>query len=182
MQGAFAMHMQMLALCKTRAIEVRSSDNLDKIDALVIPGGESTAIRKMLKNSGMLDNLRGKIAAGLPVFGTCAGMIVLANAEPDGAPSPFGLLDVHVDRNGYGRQVASFEGMIKVNNEQEEKLGVFIRAPRITSIGEQVEVLATYNAEPVAVRQDNLLAATFHPELTDDPWLHQVFIERMIGK
>lgn len=176
MQGAFAEHVGALRACGARTLEVRTEEDLAHVDGIVIPGGESTAIRKALDRAGLLEPLRAAIEDGLPAFGTCAGMIVLADTDPDGAPPCFGLLDVEVARNGFGRQVHSFETMV-VGDDGRQHHGVFIRAPRITRVGDAVEVLARLGSEPVAVRQGGLLAASFHPELTGDTWLHQELVE-----
>lgn len=181
MQGAFAEHVRALRECGVEAIEVRTLEQLDACDAIVIPGGESTAIRMALDRAGLLEPLRARIANGLPAFGTCAGMIVLADAEPDGAPACFGLLDIDVARNGWGRQVSSAEVAIAFDDGARAS-SVFIRAPRITRVGDDVAVVAriasgSAEGEPVAVRQGRLLAAAFHPELTADRTLHQRFVD-----
>lgn len=181
MQGAFAEHVRALRECGAEAFEVRTREQLDGCDAIVLPGGESTAIRKALDRCGLLEPLRTCIAGGLPAFGTCAGMIVLADTDPDGAPPCFGLLDVDVARNGWGRQVNSAEVEISFDGG-ERSSAVFIRAPRITRAGADVQVVARIAdgdaaGEPVAVRQGHLLAAAFHPELTADRTLHARFVQ-----
>lgn len=185
MQGAFAEHVRALRECGADAFEVRTVEQLVACDALVLPGGESIAIRKALDRCDLLAPLRERIAEGLPTFGTCAGMIVLADEQPGahraGAPSCFGLLDVDVERNGWGRQVNSAEVEIAFEGGRRSS-AVFIRAPRITRLGEGVEVLARIasgpsEGEPVAVRHGHLLAAAFHPELTADRTLHERFVE-----
>ncbi len=180
MQGAFAEHVRALRECGADAFEVRTVEQLDTCDAIVLPGGESTAIRKALDRCELLVPLRERIAGGLPAFGTCAGMIVLADTEPDGAPPCFGLLDVDVARNGWGRQVQSAEVEIAFRDGRRSS-AVFIRAPRITRLGEGVDVAAhivggSADGEPVALRQGHLLAAAFHPELTGDRTLHEQFV------
>ena len=160
---------------------MRTPAQLDEVEAIVIPGGESTAIRKALDRCGLLEPLRARVAAGMPALGTCAGLIVLADAPPDGAPPCFGLLDVDVERNGFGRQVHSFEADV-VARRTGTVHGVFIRAPRITRVGDGVEVVGriadgAHAGEPVAVRQGHLLGATFHPELTGDRALHRMLVE-----
>ncbi|MCW2960194.1 MAG: glutamine amidotransferase [Thermoleophilia bacterium] len=188
MQGAFARHVAVLQERGVRASEVRTPAELAAVDALVIPGGESTAIRKALDRGELLEPLRERLASGMPAFGTCAGLIVLAHAAEDGAPETYGALDVDVARNGFGRQVHSFEGSVDMSGGDLGDLdggrlsGVFIRAPRITRLGDDVTVLGRlaggeHDGEPVVVRQGNLLGATFHPELTDDPALHARFVE-----
>jgi 5'-phosphate synthase pdxT subunit len=181
MQGAFAEHARALeAGGVVRAVEVRTAEQLDAVEGIVIPGGESTAIRKALDRARLLEPLRARVGDGLPALGTCAGLIVLADTDPDGAPACFGVLDVRVDRNGYGRQVHSFEADVREPDGTSHH-GVFIRAPRIARIGDEVEVLASYGDEPVAVRQGNIFAATFHPELTDDHWLHEAFAQAVVA-
>lgn len=176
MQGAFAEHARAVRACGAAAVEVRTATQLAHVDAIIIPGGESTAIRKALDRAELLEPLRERVVEGLPAMGTCAGLIVLADTAPDGAPACLGVLDVEVERNGFGRQVHSFESPVRVLADGSDHHGVFIRAPRITRVGTDVEVLATLRAEPVAVRSGTLFGATFHPELTDDRWLHEQFV------
>lgn len=180
MQGAFAEHVRMLAACGAEAFEVRTPSELERADAIVLPGGESTAIRKALDRCALLEPLRARVAGGMPAFGTCAGMIVLADAAPDGAPPCLRVLDVDVARNGFGSQVHSFEQDV-VLDDGHVMPGVFIRAPRIVRVGSTVEVIGriaagVHEGEPVVVRQGALLAATFHPELTGDATLHGRFV------
>jgi 5'-phosphate synthase pdxT subunit len=180
MQGAFVEHVRMLQACGADAFEVRTVAELERTDAIVLPGGESTAIRKALDRCELLEPLRERIAGGMPAFGTCAGMIVLADTEPDGAPPCFDVLDVDVARNGFGRQVHSFEAGVLLDDGSTMP-GVFIRAPRIERVGEGVEVLGRiaggdHDGEPVVVAQGTLLAASFHPELTSDASLHARFV------
>jgi len=189
MQGAFAEHVRALeeSAPGVTAVEVRTLAQLDRLDGIVIPGGESTAIRKALDRCGLLTPLRDRIAAGLPSFGTCAGMIVLADAPLDGAPPCFGLLDIDVVRNGFGRQGSSAEELVDLVEPDafgaaHTMRGVFIRAPRITRVGETVRVLATLRGEPVIVRQGTMLAASFHPELTSDRTLHRAFVELVVAR
>ena len=180
MQGAFAEHVRALEACGVEAVEVRTATQLDDCDGIVIPGGESTAIRKALDRCDLLEPLRERIAGGLPAFGTCAGMVVLADAAPDGAPPCLGLLDVDVARNGFGRQVHSAELTVEFD-DGTQVTAPFIRAPRITRVGDDVSIVARLltgpdAGEPVAVAQDRLLAAAFHPELTHDRTLHRRFV------
>lgn len=181
MQGAFAEHVQALREVGADAFEVRTASELARCQAIVLPGGESTAIRKALDRCGLLEPLRSSIADGLPAFGTCAGMIVLADTAPDGAPPCFGLLEVEVERNGWGRQVHSAEVPVSFA-DGARTTATFIRAPRIRQLGTGVEVVARISGgdadgEPVAVRQGTLLAASFHPELTQDRTLHRAFVQ-----
>jgi 5'-phosphate synthase pdxT subunit len=180
MQGAFAEHVRMLEVCGVEAIEVRTTNELDAVDAIVFPGGESTAIRKALDRCGLLEPLRARIVEGMPAFGTCAGMIVLADTAPDGAPPCLDLLDIDVERNGFGRQVRSFEQDVQLTDGTTMP-GVFIRAPRIERVGADAEILGRiahgeHEGEPVVVAQGTLLAASFHPELTSDASLHERFV------
>ena len=146
---------------------MRLPGQLEGLDGLVIPGGESTAIMRLIRLYGLEEAIR-EFAA--PVFGTCAGMILLDRAH-------LGLVDVDVERNGYGRQVASFEADLPLDGEEEPLRGVFIRAPRVTDAGADVEVLASYDGVPVLLRQGRFLVASFHPELTDDTRVHERFLE-----
>ena len=182
LQGDVREHRAALAELGCRTSGVRTEADLDGLDAIVLPGGESTAISHLLVTSGRERPLRERLEAGLPAFGTCAGLVLLATTITDGRSDQcgFGLLDVAVRRNGYGRQADSFEGTCVVEGVGEVPT-VFIRAPRITSVGESVEVLATIDVgdgeHPVLVRHGQLLGASFHPELTDDRRVHQLFVE-----
>jgi pyridoxal 5'-phosphate synthase pdxT subunit len=182
LQGDVREHRRALADLGCDAVSVRSAADLDSVNAIVLPGGESTAISHLLVTSGLEAPLRERLEAGLPAFGTCAGLVLLAAAVTDGRGDQhaFGLLDVEVRRNGYGRQVASFESSCEVLGLGHVPT-VFIRAPRITSTGPDVEVLATTDVgdgpHPVLVRQGSVLGASFHPELTDDRRVHRLFLE-----
>jgi 5'-phosphate synthase pdxT subunit len=165
---------------------VRVPDDLDGLAGLIIPGGESTTLSLLLESSGLFDPLDRAFRSGLPVLGTCAGMILLAGDVLDGRPDQrrFGAIDLTVRRNGYGRQVASFESDVAVDGLGTEPLhAVFIRAPRVERVGTGVEVLARLSrggddrSEPVVCRQDRVLVTSFHPELTGDHRLHQLFVE-----
>jgi 5'-phosphate synthase pdxT subunit len=162
-----------------KATEVRTPDQLATVDALVMPGGESTTMSNLLGSTELFDPIAERLAGGMPVFGTCAGMILLADKILDGREDQrhFGLLDITVRRNGYGRQVDSFETGLELVGDTEPFRGVFIRAPRVEAIGPDVDVLASYDGDPVLVCQDQLLAACFHPELTDDTRLHARFVD-----
>ena len=178
LQGAFASHVRALTELDVPTREVRTPEHLDGVDALVIPGGESTTISKLLVSTGLHAPISERLATGLPVFGTCAGMILLADDVLDGRPDQigFGVLDIAVRRNGYGRQVDSFETDVAVDGLDEPFHAVFIRAPKVESVGSDVEILAAHDGVPVLVRRDRVLAASFHPELTDDTRLHQLFL------
>ena len=166
----------MLRDAGAEVVEVRRPQELDGLDGLVLPGGESTAIGRLVRLAGLEESLR---AFRGPVFGTCAGLILLAREASDGLPGQplLGLLDVAVRRNGYGRQVASFEADLGLAGEAAPLRGVFIRAPRITERGPGVEVLAELDGDPVLVREGRILAASFHPELAGDPRVHERFLE-----
>jgi 5'-phosphate synthase pdxT subunit len=180
-QGAFREHRLVLERCGAVVREVRCRQDLEGLDGLVIPGGESTAISCLLLRGDLFETLREKVAGGLATYGTCAGMILLAKEVVGGVPKPLGLMDIVVRRNAYGRQVDSFEAELVVPVLGPEPLpAVFIRAPYIEKVGDGVEVLATYDGRPVLARQGNCLVSSFHPELTDDPRLHQYFLN-MIG-
>ncbi len=167
LQGAFREHARMLRAAGADAVEVRLPEQLDGLDGLVIPGGESTTILKLASLYGLDEAIRGFAA---PVFGTCAGMILLDRDH-------LGLADLVVDRNAYGRQVASFEADLELEGEERPFRGVFIRAPRVRDVGPQVEVLAELDGEPVLLRDGRVLVAAFHPELTDDARIHRQFLD-----
>ena len=176
LQGAFAAHSDCLASIGVQSIEVRNPEQLSSVDALLMPGGESSTMSQLLESSGLFDPIATRIADGMPVFGTCAGMILLASEILDGRSDQrsFSAIDISVRRNAFGRQVDSFEATI--NSSVGDFHGVFIRAPRIERVGDQVEVLGSINDEPVLVRQGNVLAASFHPELSNDARLHEYFV------
>lgn len=182
LQGAFREHVKALSALDAMPAELRQLKDLSGISALVIPGGESTTIGKLLLELGMLDPLREKIRAGMPVFGTCAGLILLSK-DIEGSSQPrLGVLDVKVRRNAFGRQVDSFEADLPITGLDPEPFpAVFIRAPVIIDLGEHVQPLAHIledgEERPVAVRQNNILAASFHPELTPDLRLHRYFLK-----
>ena len=166
-QGNFREHAAMLRRLGADVVEVRKPEQLDGIDGLVIPGGESTTFMRLMRLYGLEEAVR---QFGGPVFGTCAGMIVLDREH-------LGLVDLTVERNAYGRQVASFEADLALEGEDEPLRGVFIRAPRVREVGPEVEVLAELDGEPVLVRDGRFLVASFHPELTDDTRIHERFLE-----
>lgn len=178
LQGAFREHINALQRLGADAVEVRTPAELAEVDGIMLPGGESTTMDLLLGSSGLREPLAAAVAAGTPVFGTCAGLILLARDIEDGVEGQRTLqaLDVTALRNGYGRQVMSFEGPVTLAAGGADMIGVFIRAPRITRVGDNVEILARLGDEPVAVRSGSIMAATFHPELTDDDRLHEVFL------
>jgi 5'-phosphate synthase pdxT subunit len=168
-QGGFAPHLQLLSALGHRAVPVRHASELAALDGLVLPGGESTVQLRFLEASGMVPALDAFARSGKPVLATCAGLILAARRVTHPTQRSFGWLDVEVSRNGWGRQLDSFEA-----RSDEGRLPLlFIRAPRITAVGEGVDVVATFAAEPIAVRQGNVLGATFHPELLGDATLHR---------
>jgi pyridoxal 5'-phosphate synthase pdxT subunit len=179
LQGDFREHGFMLAALGATPVEVRTAEDLAGVDCLAIPGGESTAITKLARAHGLVGPIRERAAGGMPILGTCAGMIVMAR-RVDGGEALLDLLDVTVERNAYGRQVDSFETDVEVASVGTVR-AVFIRAPRIREVGGGVEVLAAIDGEPVVVRQRNLLAAAFHPEMAGDPRLHGKLLEMADG-
>jgi len=168
-QGNVREHAAMLRRLGADVVEVRKPEQLAGLDGLVVPGGESTTFMRLMRLYGLDEALRTFAA---PVFGTCAGMIVLDRAHLD-------LMDLEVDRNAYGRQVASFEAELQLAGDEEPLRGVFIRAPRVRDHGPKVEVLAEHEGEPVLLRQGRFLVASFHPELTEDTRVHELFLERV---
>jgi len=183
LQGAFAAHQQRLAELGVATRQVRTPGDLAGIRALVMPGGESTTMSMLLESSGLFDPLAAALDDGLAVFGTCAGMILLAAEVLDGRPDQrsFGTVHIAVRRNGYGRQLDSFETDVVVRGlpDSEPFHGVFIRAPRVETVGAAVEVLAEHEGVPVLVRQGSILVASFHPELTPDHRLHELFLAHL---
>jgi 5'-phosphate synthase pdxT subunit len=180
LQGAFAEHMALLRRLGAEAVPIRLPEHLDGIDGLIIPGGESTTIGKLAVTYGLLDGLRAFVAAGRPVYGTCAGLIMLARTLDQGQEQPLlGGMEITVRRNAFGRQVQSFEQLLDIPalGEGAQFPAVFIRAPLITEVGPEVEVLAGLpNGGIVAVRQGHLLATAFHPELSGDGRIHDLFL------
>ncbi len=156
---------------------MRSTDELGELDGLIIPGGESTAIARLARRHGLLEPLADAIASGLPTFGTCAGLIFLAGAVTEGDQDLLGVLDITVRRNAFGRQNESFEASLPVEGFEDPFPAVFIRAPFVEKVGADVEVLASVDDHPVLVRQNGILGAAFHPELTEDLRLHRVFLD-----
>jgi 5'-phosphate synthase pdxT subunit len=178
LQGAFAAHERALIRLGAATRQVRTAADLAAVDALVMPGGESTTMAHLLATNELFEPLAARLAAGMPVFGTCAGMILLATEVLDGRAGQrsFGVIDIAVRRNGYGRQVDSFEDDIDVEGLDEPFHVVFIRAPKVERVGEGVSVLAQHRGVPVLARQGTVLVASFHPELTDDLRLHGLFV------
>jgi pyridoxal 5'-phosphate synthase pdxT subunit len=166
-QGNFREHIQMLRRLGVDAVEVRKPEQLEGLDGLVVPGGESTTFMRLMRLYGLDEALRRFQG---PVLGTCAGMIVLDREH-------LGLVDIEVERNAFGRQVASFEADLELEGDERPLRGVFIRAPRVRELGPAVEVLAELAGEPVALREGRFVVASFHPELTDDTRIHERFLE-----
>ncbi len=176
LQGAFAKHLEMISSLGARGTAVRFPAQLGQLDALILPGGESTTMQRQMETFHFREALL-EFAAKKPVFGTCAGMILMAREEAGRTITPLGLVDIAVERNAYGRQYDSFLTKLKIQLKKSSKLYPcsFIRAPRINQCGAGVSVLATYNDAPVLVQQGRHLCSAFHPELTNDPAIHQYF-------
>jgi 5'-phosphate synthase pdxT subunit len=178
LQGDFREHARTFADAGATPIEVRTAQDLAGVECLAIPGGESTTMAKLAHAYDLVEPVRERARDGMPILGTCAGMIVLAARVHGGEPL-FGLMDVEVTRNAYGRQVDSFEADLEVRGIDHPVRGVFIRAPWIDAIGPGVEVLATFEDRPVVLEQGNLLAASFHPELVGETGLHRYLMEKL---
>ena len=181
LQGAFAEHRVALTRLGCEVVDVRTAAQLDEVDALAMPGGESTTMSRLLATSGLYEALETRLRHGLPVFGTCAGMILLAREVVDGRPDQrtFGAIDITVRRNGYGRQVDSFEADLEVAGLDVPFRAVFIRAPKLESLGTGVEVLGSHDGTAVLIRggaHGQILCASFHPELTTDVRIHKLFL------
>jgi 5'-phosphate synthase pdxT subunit len=182
LQGAFDAHARVLAALGAEPLLVRRPEQLDAADALVLPGGESTTVSMLLESSELADPLAERLGAGMPAFGTCAGMILLGREVLGGRPDQrsYGAVDISVRRNAFGRQVDSFEVDLRVDGIADARRpfhAVFIRAPFVETAGPDVEVLATVDGHPVLCRQGPVLVAAFHPELSDDARLHELFLE-----
>lgn len=183
LQGAFREHILAFEALGASVRAVRLPAQLDDVDGLVIPGGESTAIAKLMRTYGFYEAVRARHTDGMAVWGTCAGAILIASDIVDASSDqePLGLMHSVVRRNAYGRQVDSFEADLDVAHLGEPFRGVFIRAPLIESVSEDAEVLARHGGLIVAAREGDLLATTFHPELTGDPRVHRYFLDRVVG-
>ncbi|MCK9275565.1 MAG: pyridoxal 5'-phosphate synthase glutaminase subunit PdxT [Syntrophales bacterium] len=177
LQGAFREHSAMVKRCKAEAVEVRLPFELETMDGLIMPGGESTAIAKLLIRYGFLSALMDFASSGRPVFGTCAGTILLAAKQNGQSACILPLIDIDVSRNAYGRQRESREAQVKLSFSALPFDAIFIRAPVIESAGSGVEVLSTFKKKIILARQDNILVSTFHPELTKDKRIHRYFLE-----
>ena len=179
LQGAFKLHAEALERVGVEALEVRSVEDFNSSEALIIPGGESTTMSFLLESSGIFESLQERSIAGMPILGTCAGMILLSSKIADGRSDqkPLNLIDIEVRRNGYGRQINSFESDLFIEGFESSFRGVFIRAPLVEDVSEKVEVIAELNGRPVMCRQDSTIVTSFHPELADDDRIHAEFLE-----
>lgn len=176
LQGAVREHIHLLETLGVEAVAVKKLEQLHDLDGLIFPGGESTTMGKLIRKYDLLEPIRDFHCQGKPLFGTCAGLILLANEIQDADEPHLAVMDITVKRNAFGRQVDSFEALLPIKGVAEDFHAVFIRAPLITRVGEKVEVLSEVNGEVVAARQGNVLCASFHPELTDDPRVHEFFV------
>lgn len=179
LQGDFREHRSALDGLGVETREVRLPEDLEGLDGIVVPGGESTTIGKLAHRFGLLNPLRDLIRGGMPAFGTCAGMIFMSVGVTTGDQDLLGVLDVVVERNAFGRQNQSFETDVEISELGTTVHGVFIRAPWVAKVGSDVEVLAYIDDHPVMVRQKHVLATSFHPELTGDPLIHRHFLETL---
>jgi len=179
LQGDFREHAEILRGLGVEPVEVRNVEDLKDLAGLIVPGGESTTIGKMLVSSGLLDGIRSYFYKGGPVWGTCAGMVLAASATTGPRQPLLGLMNALVERNGFGRQVHSFETDLEVEGFEEPFTGVFIRAPFFEDVGPGVEVLSRVGDRVVAARGENILVTAFHPELTDDARFHEYFLREV---
>lgn len=177
LQGAVREHARSVEACGAEAIVVKKPEQLQEIDGLIIPGGESTTMRRLMDKYGFMEPLKQFAAQGKPMFGTCAGLIILAKRIVGYEEPHLGVMDVTVERNSFGRQRESFEAELSIAGIADDFVGVFIRAPHIVEVGEDVEVLAKHEGRIVAARQGQFLGCSFHPELTDDHRMTQYFIQ-----
>lgn len=178
LQGGVIEHINHLKALGSETVEIKKPEDLNNIQGIILPGGESTTMGKLLNRTGIMEILRDKVLKGLPVWGTCAGMILLAKTIENQAKTHLNLMDITVRRNAYGSQLDSFETKKIIDEAGTTPIPmVFIRAPFITSIGEQVKVLCEVNENIVAARQENMIVTSFHPELTDDLNFHRYFID-----
>ncbi|MFS0657104.1 pyridoxal 5'-phosphate synthase glutaminase subunit PdxT [Bacillus sp. 179-C3.3 HS] len=177
LQGAVREHIQSIEACGVEGKIIKRVEELETVDGLIIPGGESTTMRRLMDTYQFIEPIKAFAAQGKPVFGTCAGLIMLANHIEDREDAHLGLLNVSVARNSFGRQVDSFEADLEVKGLNAPFTGVFIRAPHITSADPSVEVLAEYDGRIVMAKENNILGCSFHPELTDDHRLTEMFVK-----
>ncbi|WP_320046615.1 pyridoxal 5'-phosphate synthase glutaminase subunit PdxT [uncultured Ilyobacter sp.] len=182
LQGAFKEHIEILNKLGVEGVEVRKKEDLKNIQGIILPGGESTTMGKLLVDLGIMDTLKNMIEKGFPVYGTCAGMILLAKSLVNDEKVHLGIMNIIVKRNAYGRQLGSFTCKAPVAGIGEDVEMVFIRAPYIEASGNGIEVLAQIEGNTVAARQGNILVTSFHPELTSDYRMHQFFIDNLVKK
>ena len=181
LQGDFREHVEILKKLGVEPVEVRTLEDLEGLAGIIVPGGESTAIGNLMVSSGLLDGVRSFFYKGGPVWGTCAGMVLAASATTGQRQPLLGLMNALVERNGFGRQVHSFETDLEVEGFDEPFTGVFIRAPFFEDVGPGVEVLSEVDGRVVAARGENILVTAFHPELTDDTRFHEYFLREVCG-
>ena len=179
LQGDVREHVEILKKLGVQPVEVRGIEDLEGLAGLIVPGGESTAIGNLMVDSGLLDGVRSFFNKGGPVWGTCAGMVVAASATTGARQPLLGLMNALVERNGFGRQVHSFEKELEIEGFEEPFVGVFIRAPFFEDVGPGVEVMGKVNERIIAAKGENILVTAFHPELTDDTRLHEYFIREV---
>ncbi|EJP81046.1 pyridoxal 5'-phosphate synthase glutaminase subunit PdxT [Bacillus cereus] len=177
LQGAVREHVKSVEASGAEAVVVKRIEQLEEIDGLILPGGESTTMRRLIDKYAFMEPLRTFAKSGKPMFGTCAGMILLAKTLIGYEEAHIGAMDITVERNAFGRQKDSFEASLSIKGVGEEFIGVFIRAPYVVEVADNVEVLSKHGDRMVAVRQDQFLAASFHPELTDDHRVTAYFVE-----
>jgi pyridoxal 5'-phosphate synthase pdxT subunit len=178
LQGDYREHARMLTDAGSTPVQVRTPEHLAEVSCLVIPGGESTTIGKLARSAGLVGPIAERAREGMPMLGTCAGMILMAARVEDGEPL-LGLVDITVRRNAYGRQVDSFESDLEVTGLPRPVRGVFIRAPWVEEVGPAARVLAEHEGRPVVLEQDHLLVASFHPELVGEPGLHEYLMRKV---
>ncbi len=181
LQGDVREHVEILKKLGVEPVEVRTIDDLDRLAGLIVPGGESTTIGKIMVESGLLDGVRSFFYKGGPVWGTCAGMVLAASATTGPRQPLLGLMNALVERNGFGRQVHSFEKELEIEGFEEPFVGVFIRAPFFEDVGPGVEVMGEVDGRVVAAKGENILVTAFHPELTDDKRFHEYFLREVCG-
>ncbi len=181
LQGAYKEHIEILEELGVEPVEVRSVEDLEGLDGLIVPGGESTTIGNLMVESGLLDGIRSFFYKGGPVWGTCAGMVLAGSATTGPRQPLLGLMNALVERNGFGRQVHSFERELEVEGFEKPFLGVFIRAPFFENVGPGVEVLSEIDGKVVAAKGENILVTAFHPELTGDARFHEYFLREVCG-
>jgi 5'-phosphate synthase pdxT subunit len=179
LQGDVREHVEILKKLGVEPVEVRSVEDLEGLAGLIVPGGESTTIGKIMVESGLLDGVRSYFYKGGPVWGTCAGMVLAASATTGGRQPLLGLMNALVERNGFGRQVNSFEKDLEIEGFEKPFTGVFIRAPFFEDVGPGVEVIGTVGDKVVAAKSENILVTAFHPELTDDHRFHEYFLREV---